>query len=66
MFQCNHYHQGAHYMNLLKLQCLKKSIKMVYVCRTVRNQVPNSAEDIHRQGPGNMQPHHHINHTNVF
>jgi len=21
MFRCNHHHQGAHYMSLLKLQC---------------------------------------------
>jgi hypothetical protein len=28
MFQCNHHHQGAHYLSLLKLQLLKESIKM--------------------------------------
>jgi len=26
MFRCNHHHQGAHYLNLLKLQLLKQSI----------------------------------------
>jgi hypothetical protein len=28
MFRCNHHHQGAHYLNLLKLQLLKQSIKL--------------------------------------
>jgi hypothetical protein len=28
MFRCNHHHQGAHYMSLLKLQSLKQSIKI--------------------------------------
>jgi len=28
MFRCNHHHQGAHYLNLLKLQLLKQSIKI--------------------------------------
>ena len=29
MFRCNHHHQGAHYMRLLKLLLLKQSIKLV-------------------------------------
>jgi hypothetical protein len=28
MFRRNHHHQGAHYLNLLKLQSLKQSIKI--------------------------------------
>jgi len=28
MFRCNHHHQEAHYLNLLKLQSLKQSIKI--------------------------------------
>ena len=28
MLRCNHHHQGAHYMSLLKLQLLKQSIKI--------------------------------------
>jgi len=28
MFWCNHHHQGAHYLSLLKLQLLKQSIKI--------------------------------------
>jgi len=27
MFRCNHHHQGAHYLSLLKLQFFKQSIK---------------------------------------
>jgi hypothetical protein len=32
---------------------------LVYACRTVRNlsQVPNSAADIHQQGPDNICSH---------
>jgi len=26
MFQCNHHHQGAHYLSVLKLHLLKQSI----------------------------------------
>ena len=28
MFRCNHHHQGAHYLSLLKLHFLKQSIKI--------------------------------------
>ena len=28
MFRCNRHHQGAHYLSLLKLQLLKRSIKI--------------------------------------
>ena len=28
MFRCNHHHQGAHYLSLLKLRLLKQSIKI--------------------------------------
>ena len=34
MFQCNHHHQGAHYLSLLKLQLLKQSIKNTSVLLT--------------------------------
>jgi len=50
MFRCNHHHQGAHYMSLLKLHLLKQSIKMHCVVNLVVW----------------LQPHHQINHTNVF
>jgi len=71
MFRCNHHHQGAHYMSLLKLQPLKQSIKIhwcgksgsvaAYVIRSllvyVSRTVPNSAVDIHQQGPDNICSH---------
>ena len=28
MFRCNHHHQGAYHMSLLKLRLLKQSIKI--------------------------------------
>ena len=31
MFRCNHYHQEAHYLSLLKLRLLKQSIKIAGV-----------------------------------
>ena len=29
MFQCNHHHQGAHYMSLLKLQCQSSPLEHI-------------------------------------
>jgi hypothetical protein len=64
MFRCNHHHQGAHHLSLLKLQLLKQSIK-IHRCGLI--QVPNSVADIHQQGPDkHMKPHHEINQTDVF
>ena len=54
MFRCNHHHQGAHYMSMLKLQLLKQSIK---IRRFGLSQVPNSVADIHQQGPDNICSH---------
>jgi len=51
MFRCNHHHQGAHYLRLLKLQLLKQSIK-IHWC--VVNLVVW------------LQPHHQINHTPMY
>jgi len=34
MFRCNHHHQAAHYLSLLKLQLLKQS-KHIYVDNSV-------------------------------
>ena len=45
MLRCNHHHQGGHYVSLLKLQLLKQSL------------TPNSAADIHEQGPDNICSH---------
>ena len=35
MFRCNHQLQGAHYMNLLKLQLLKRQLKYIGVVNPV-------------------------------
>ena len=35
MFRCNHHHQGAHYMSLLKLQCLKSQLKYIGIVNLV-------------------------------
>ena len=48
MFRCDHHHQGAHCIILLKLHWLKQSAKIHIVMWL------------------NMQPHHQINHTDVF
>jgi len=40
-------------------------LDIIKVFTPTDEQVPNSAADIHQQGP-DMQPHHQINHTNVF
>jgi hypothetical protein len=52
MFRCNHHHQGAHYMSLLKLQCEKSQLEYIGVF--------NLVVWLH------MQPHYEIKHTNVF
>ena len=31
MFRCNHHHQGAHYMSLVKLQCYNSQLKHIGV-----------------------------------
>jgi hypothetical protein len=50
MFWCNHHHQGAHYLSLLKLQFLNSQLKYIDVLNLVVW----------------LQPHHKINHTSVF
>jgi len=35
MFRCNHHHQAAHYMSLLKLQCSNSQLKYTGVVNLV-------------------------------
>ena len=35
MFRCNHHHQRAHYMSLLKLQCKNSQLKYIGVVNLV-------------------------------